>query len=456
MDGIFGETLRKLIRGTDIKESELANALSYDTTYISKWINGSKLPSQKYAKSIIEQTAKYLSLHTAMDNGVSRHQIQENYYAELKSAYDIDSSYFVFQQYKNDSISFIDNRMMFLQLLQDAIMQLANRGKKEISILSTLDFFKLFGTDYKKLVNTLQSENIERIKFSIAIDTDDLQLNSMFYVSNLINMIGRLKYIELSIVKRTPEIQRNFIIDDLLCAQILWDRAEEFAAIFSLDKKVINQFKDSSRFIIESAEVLMDSAGPESLKRTNVQLDSYSDKRLLLFYNEPPALLFPEELIKTFADNSRDKAYVDYLHKLSNVFLNRTSKSQVDIITFSSVFNKYLLDGVVDVGNVRQRLNKSQIKSHMDYLSKLMKENDKVRLFLIRDVIGVSEELHKSPSIFVDSYSVNIENSKEHPNVNYHISLNPLIRRVFQSYLEKVVEQPFCTQIFPDELLRYL
>ena len=44
MDNTFGEILREQVEAAGIKESELANVLGYDPTYISKWMNGSKLP----------------------------------------------------------------------------------------------------------------------------------------------------------------------------------------------------------------------------------------------------------------------------------------------------------------------------------------------------------------------------------------------------------------------------
>ena len=61
MENLFGNVLRMHIEKAGIKESELADKLSYDTTYISKWINGSKLPSQRNAERIIGQMADYFA-----------------------------------------------------------------------------------------------------------------------------------------------------------------------------------------------------------------------------------------------------------------------------------------------------------------------------------------------------------------------------------------------------------
>ena len=102
MNNLFGKTLRSLMDGAEVKERALAEALSYDTTYISKWLNGSKLPSPRNAESVIRQMAGFL----ARQKGRGDEQEQELFLV-LKTAYDRDSSYISFQSYNNHKTSFL-------------------------------------------------------------------------------------------------------------------------------------------------------------------------------------------------------------------------------------------------------------------------------------------------------------------------------------------------------------
>lgn len=43
----FGQTLKQLLTLSGIKSAHLADALGYDTSYISRWVNDIKLPSLK-------------------------------------------------------------------------------------------------------------------------------------------------------------------------------------------------------------------------------------------------------------------------------------------------------------------------------------------------------------------------------------------------------------------------
>ena len=120
------------------------------------------------------------------------------------------------------------------------------------------------------------------------------------------------------------------------------------------------------------------------------------------------------------------------------------------------MLNKYLTDGMVSVGNCFQQLSQEQVYSHLRYLSEVMRSNPRFKLYVIRDTIVLSEELREAPSIFLDTYSVNIENSKNRANANYHISTYPGMRDVFQRFFEDLLAQSYCLELTAEDLLRYL
>ncbi len=47
MQSKFGTLLKGYLINTNVKEKDLAQYLNYDMSYINKWVNGVKLPSQK-------------------------------------------------------------------------------------------------------------------------------------------------------------------------------------------------------------------------------------------------------------------------------------------------------------------------------------------------------------------------------------------------------------------------
>ena len=58
----FGEMLKEILTVNDIKMYNLANALGYDKSYISKWVNGAKLPPSKDIDKLTERIGSFVAL----------------------------------------------------------------------------------------------------------------------------------------------------------------------------------------------------------------------------------------------------------------------------------------------------------------------------------------------------------------------------------------------------------
>ena len=61
----FGRTLQELTRLCGVKRCNLADALGYDPSYISRWINGVKHPSLRSNDALPAQIAAYLTANAA-------------------------------------------------------------------------------------------------------------------------------------------------------------------------------------------------------------------------------------------------------------------------------------------------------------------------------------------------------------------------------------------------------
>lgn len=451
MNNLFGKTLRSLMDGAEVKERALAEALSYDTTYISKWLNGSKLPSPRNAESVIRQMAGFL----ARQKGGGDEQEQELFLV-LKTAYDRDSSYISFQSYNNHKTSFLRGRQEVIELLNDALIQMPHADGRDIVITASFDLLRLYREDITVLIKTLRSAGTQRIRLTAVLSPEALDSDQRFYTDSLLDIIGGLDYIEMSILAGSAGLPEILIINDVFCMQLLWNTGGETAAVFSSDREVVAEFARVQGRCLSGLESLLAPARPEELRRTNVQLDSYADKRQWLFFNEPPALLFPDEIMDQLIGDARTEEYAAYLRKLKSIFAGRTSRSRIDLVLYASVINRYLADGSVSVGNVEHRLTPEQAQAHLQHLSRLMRENPDFDIWLIRDTTMLSDAVRRAPSLFIDTISVYIENARSDAHGNFHISMDPRMREAFQVSFERMLRQPYCTKLTPEDLLRYL
>ena len=237
MNNLFGKTLRSLMDGAEVKERALAEALSYDTTYISKWLNGSKLPSPRNAESVIRQMAGFL----ARQKGGEDEQEQELFLV-LKTAYDRDSSYISFQSYNNHKTSFLRGRQEVIELLNDALIQMPHADGRDIVITASFDLLRLYREDITVLIKTLRSAGTQRIRLTAVLSPEALDSDQRFYTDSLLDIIGGLDYIEMSILAGSAGLPEILIINDVFCMQLLWNTGGETAAVFSSDREVVAEF----------------------------------------------------------------------------------------------------------------------------------------------------------------------------------------------------------------------
>lgn len=452
MSNIFGKTLQSQLEKFHIKQSQLADALSYDVTYISKWINGRKLPAYKNVRFIISEIAQFIVSNSEEDNLSSIEEIENL----LLAAYDEDLKKVENKNKIEQHMEFVNGRKALLELTKVTLREALMSSEKNVNITATFDLFKHFGAEFSRMIRVLSEESLKEIRLKIAINKSDIEKSYQGYVSGILDIIGNIPAADISMVEREIEKPKILIINDLLCVQILWDMDGDLTSIFSTDKETIDRFRNVCDSIIDDSEKLFNSVDPLRLRKTNVQLDSYSDNRQWLFFNDAPALLLPDSIFEYIVDVSEDIEYIRYLEKLKKVFNTTTKKSHIKLLIYSSAINRYIAEGHIKIGNIEYKLKENHMKDHLKHLSNIMLENSNFSVYMIKDTVMLSHELRHSPSIFIDNHSVYIEDSKNDKNDNFHLSMETVIRDSFTDYFENVLRQPFCTKLTAEDLLRYI
>ena len=290
----------------------------------------------------------------------------------------------------------------------------------------------------------------------MCMNMPEQEVENKLYCDMLLNIVAGYERAEISIVAAKEQTPWIIVVNGFFYIQILYQKEDDFAACFSTDPEVASMFRRIGREIFENAEQVLSYASPENLRKTNVQLDSYSCRRQRLFFNEAPAMLLPENVMEELAKQSESNDYSDYLGKLKKVFSSYTYNARVELLLFSSVISEYIATGELSLGNVPHHLTEKQVKDHINYISRCMEENHGFKVYVLRDTVNESENLRMFPSIFIDTMAVTLENSRRKPNENYHISMYPQIIRVFEKYFDAMIQRPDCYELTPEELRRYL
>ena len=248
----FGQLLEKLLHLSNQKKSSLAKALGYDVSYISKWITGKNLPTQKSISDICRITSEFIvdSLNMSYMQDLKNYfeideDIENNFvlaqYLErsLKESYMYTAKKSIPNLYKKthsedsyNSITHINPRLRKQYLSKDANLFMSKSDKLDLII--SADLYKLNNSDKmaiadmkKDLISMNVSEN-SRVRFLMGFDRQDSDI--VFNTTMIINMITT--YPEINFEIFNCEVDSNTLIS------VIKDRIFH-AAVFTKDRRCL-------------------------------------------------------------------------------------------------------------------------------------------------------------------------------------------------------------------------
>ncbi len=461
MENQFGALIKTLMQCSGIKGRELADVINYDMTYISKWINGTKLPADRNIDTIIGLMADcFGKAYSGKDWGgleiapdapkVSIERLLQNGYRADRNA---ENSRFHIDEKR---LAFYGDKRKLIKFLRESFRQMSDWNTDKIVIRTTFDLFGFFGHRFKEVINELDPTVIQNVCLSTCMDTGKALEEYSFYCSNILDLIIEHRHVELSLYRINEADPKIIMINDAMYIQIMYEERGMFAACCSTDRNIVDHSLRYFKSFMEEKELLMNYTSSEVLRKTNVQLDSYCSGYQKQLFNEAPGSMFPPEIMDDLICACEDVVYRNYLTKLKTIFGEKTAKAQVDIFLYASVLSEYIQSGRMSIGNVAHDLTKEQVEAHIRYICKCMKNNPRFRVFLIRDTINIGMIRKYHPSLFLDEKSVSIENSQKSLNESYHISMDSGVVALFERYMTDIEKQSNCTMVTPEELERYL
>ena len=424
----FGQLLEKLLHLSNQKKSSLAKALGYDVSYISKWITGKNLPTQKSISDICRITSEFIvdSLNMSYMQDLKNYfeideDIENNFvlaqYLErsLKESYMYTAKKSIPNLYKKthsedsyNSITHINPRLRKQYLSKDANLFMSKSDKLDLII--SADLYKLNNSDKmaiadmkKDLISMNVSEN-SRVRFLMGFDRQDSDI--VFNTTMIINMITT--YPEINFEIFNCEVDSNTLIS------VIKDRIFH-AAVFTKDRRCLFTNMSKDKHIVDEMyysldDILKNQAKPifeikSALdiirKRTYLQYIMGQDLRWLIGHmNElfMPYDLFEEISESVFGD---DKEVLDELKKINMLLQNVIYKSKLKVLIYELDIRKYISVGKLNFFNIPIKLTFEQRERHINYIKKIIEEYDNVEIKLIDGDFVEAFKNSQYPSIYL-------------------------------------------------------
>ncbi|SCH41282.1 hypothetical protein [Romboutsia sp. 1001713B170207_170306_H8] len=430
----FGELLEKLLYLSNQKKSALANALGYDDSYISKWINGKNLPTQKGISSICKSTSEFIvnsltatSMQDILDYfemgaDIDNTNILKQYIEEyLKEAYMQTSQKSLPNVYKNthcedhyNGMIHINPRLRKKYLSKDLEAYITKVNKLDLIIYANL--YKLNISDKMSIarmkydLSKTEDHSTLKIRFLTGFSGDDKDIifNTILLI-NLITLYPKMKF-EIYNCNINSDSIISVIKNRIFHSAVYSGGDQCLFTTMSREKRIVDDMYYNLEEILKNkGKPLVNSISSTNLIKEKVytQYIMGQDLRLLIgSMNEifMPLDIFEEVCSSTFKN---DKSVLEEVNNI-NIFLqNVTYQSKLKVLICESELKRYISSGELNFFNNRVKLTFEQREKHLKYIEKIILESSKVEVKLIESSLIDTFKENKNPTIYL-SRSINI------------------------------------------------
>lgn len=456
MNNNFGSLLKELIIESNTKEKIVSQKLGYDSTYLSKWITGKNLPSQKNVESICQSLAEIFSENKNI----------EEIKSSLIHAYYSDLGFSQLESNINKNISVTTTDTDVTDLILEILQQLEYIGIKDITINTTLNLFQDFEYHMETIIAKLHNMDLESLKINMCASFDNYEYNPIIFCNNILSLASGNFFIDFNIYKQNTETPKILVINDVFALNIVHLKNVVFLCYYSFDKKYIEAITNSYSLTVRHMEKVLSYVMPISLRKTNVQLNQFIQNNMSILFSESPAILIPKGIINNIAENNKNniekkewEEYTNYITQISNVFEKYTKNNNVKILIYESMLLQYINSGAIEIGGQKHVFTKEQIKEHILNICKCMKENENIEFYTISDTINFDNYSNNKPSIFLSPITIAVGNTNiytDTPSHNFYFSTEDSMIKIFEKYLDTIMNKSSCVKISADRLATYL
>lgn len=453
----FSAILEHLMQTVALKNTTLAAALTYDVSYISKWLGG-QLPSAKSEKAIMRNIA-HCVVTQGSEEGVQT--LKQDYRVDttedLEDAiYDnlvIECAYA--RNVQKDSENGIAPKTSYFPKLDmrqylERMRHPVLRRIKSLNIMAMMDLMSMdreYRMQFVRIENGISTKRWDYpdVHFSMVIDLSSIRKDYVYDTVFLLNMLSDMSSLDFKLYgtryafgRAIFAVEDEFCISAMLthtqkCLSVVVSEDEEHAKI--LYRSVESQCSRERLLVrpMQMDEMLTGNSYARSLISTNQRLMiGHATEHLL-----SPALL--EEIIGLLNGHLAkrvDGNHLRWIHSLSN---RRFQEQPVKILVYESALSEFIVNGRLDFYNLNVTLTPRQRLDYIRNFQDMLKQNDNIQIRLIYGPLFPDFQYNADQCAFFSDGASYLRLSAENRDENKVFAVNtPEMHDVFDHFFAEV------------------
>lgn len=415
----FSSLLKHLMTVAKLKNYTLAKELQYDESYISKWVTGVSLPTEKNYEKVL-QGISHCIVETSDEDGIQAlmEELELENTEELERAmyYNLEAEYLYVTALKETTGSEIAPRTAYfpeLTLAQflDKMHHPVLRRVKELDVVSAMDILSLDRHYQLALAQLDHSENVviknyPGVSFSMLINLEGNRQYNTYNVSFIINLLSNLTDLNFKLYS-CPQAVGKLIFavrDAYSIGGMLIDENHCMGVTTSEEVENCNAIYNRLASMCSCDQLLVRKTTMEDMLESHEYVKALFARNQRWMIGHLTEHFLPDDLFEELAVEYCSKCRrvsIDSLRKTHNMCHNVLREGWMKIIGFENALADFTVSGELDFYNRRMFLTVKQRVRYLEHLQHLLNKNKKVEIKLLHSNARNDFQHVSNPNLFL-------------------------------------------------------
>lgn len=449
----FGRRLEQLLLSANVKSATVAAALSYDVSYISKWITGKALPSRKNIEKVLLVVSELMVEHASVGTrqalldsfGVKDEAaLREAIAGALRDAYYESTGEINENQYASNAALRVMPRGKF-PLLEDFALSLD--PEKPMNIVVTADLFSLDHISKLRLAGIesrrfRMREKRERLNVDYIIDLRSLRGDSVYDVILLIHMMTNYSHcnFRLFFSDRAADKLLIAVQGEFAGITMLADHHQFLCTTSTREKKTVDEVYEATRNMIDPDKLIFLPTDMETMLLNHEYFHNLLSQNNRWLVGHVTEHFIPGEMFAALSETcfGEDPEAAREAERAYLLSANILRKSRVNMMLYHRALVDFVLSGELDFFNHKVILTPEQRKTVLQYLRELLLHTHPEQIRMVKDGFSDDFKYITNPCLFLsDSTSyLRLENGLYRDNLL--LVKDEQVKKIFDTFFGKI------------------
>lgn len=417
----FSILLEHLMAIAELKNSILAKAVQYDDSYISKWISGKLLPTEKNHENTL-QAISHCIVEALSEESTAQllqeYQLQDINDLETAIYDNLESEYIYVKELQNSTGTEVAPKISYYPelTLDQFIFKMKHPSLRKVNSLNVYAIVDILNVDpnYQLLIAELNSAHGGRnlilpgVHFSLLMDLESAASTPAYTAGFLMNVMTNLSNIDFNLYSGS-QAQRKLIFairDTYAISGMLVDSSHCLGITTIEDSDLTNELYHKIRLLCNKETLLIRKTTiPEMIHRFEYEQTLISQKQYCLIGH------LTQRILET---------------------------TPIHLIIYASVLKDFTVTGELDFFGVRISLTISQRLRCLKNLEQLLNRLDLMHVCVLPEGILSDHQHIAHPTLFVSDSLCYLRLKKLTPEYNICIPNKIILDHIFEEFFDDV------------------